>query len=334
MKSSSTSSHFSRESTVIKWLLEDDQPSVKYLTLVDLLDYGEHDPEVRGALSKIGTTGWAADQLREQGPEGFWESHRPQTIPEWMEFLFDPPYLATNWRALVLADLGLDSSDPRIKKIAELIFRYKLSLSSPVNFFYEEVCRAGNTARMLTRFGYGEDYRVQKLYDWLVEDQREDGGWSCSHGTPGTLDAWEALAAFACVPKSKRSRKMIQAIEKGAEFYLDRKMFKEGKRYEPWFRFHYPNHYFYDVLLGLGVITQLGFAYDRRLRPGLEIVRRKRLNDGTWLMDKSHPDIEPGMELNPPIEKIKPLVLEPAGKPSKWITLKSLTVLKRTDEAT
>jgi hypothetical protein len=30
---------------------------------------------------------------------------------------------------------------------------------------------------------------------------------------------------------------------------------------------------------------------------------------------------------------IKPLVIEPPGKPSKWITLKALTVLKRTDEA-
>ncbi len=301
--------------------------------MVNLLDRKEDDPEVKEARSSIGRVGWAADQLRLQGPRGFWEHHEPRNIPEWVDFLYSPPFVSTNWRALVLADLGLDSTDLRVRKIAELMFEYKLALSSPLNLFYEEVCRSANAARMMTRFGYGDDHRVRKLYDWLIEDQREEGGWNCSQGTPGTLDAWEALAAFACVPKSKRSRKMTQAIEKGAEFYLERKLIEEGEKYEPWFRFHYPNHYFYDILVGLDIITQLGFSDDRRLRPAVEILRKKRQPDRTWILDRVHPDIGPGTKIHPDIVDIAPLVIEPAGKPSKWITLKALTVLKRTAEA-
>jgi len=321
------------DARVIDWLLEKDQPVARYHTLVDLLDRREDDPEVRSARSRMGRVGWAADQLHQQGPKGFWERREPRNVGEWVNFLYFPKYLATNWRALVLADFGLDSTDPRIRKVADLIFEYKLRLGSPFNFFHEEVCISANTARMLTRFGYGEDRRVRMLYDWLVEDQREDGGWNCSQGTPGTLDAWEALAAFAALPKPKRSPKMEQAIEKGAEFYLERKLVEEGRKYAPWSRFHYPNHYYYDVLVGLDILTRLGFSGDRRLGPALGILRDKRQGDGRWLMDKAHPDVGPGISIGPDPKKIEPLVVEPQGKPSKWITLKALSVLKRTGDA-
>ncbi len=333
MTRGSRSSRTGSDAQVLAWLLEKDQPSVRFYTLLNLLDRGANDPEVREARSQIGRVGWAADQLRLLGPKGFWERREPRTVAEYVDFLYFPPYRATNWRALVLADLGLDSNDPRVRKVADRVFEYKLRLSSPFNYFHEEVCISGNTARMLTRFGYGDDRRVRKLYDWLIEDQREDGGWNCSQGTPGTLDAWEALAAFASVPSAKRSPRMERAVAKGAEFYLERRLFREGRTYAPWLRLHYPHHYYYDILLGLDLVTQLGFAGDRRLRPALDLLREKRRPDGTWALEKSHPDLGPGVKISPDPKKIRPLVIEPVGRPSKWATLKALSVLKRADEA-
>ena len=332
MRARIPSGHLPDAAGVLRWLLEKDQPAVRYHTLVNLLDRTEADPEVREARGKIGRVGWGADQLRQQGPKGFWERRAPRNVAEYVDFLYVPKYTSTNWRALVLADLGLDATDPRIRKVAEAIFYYKLRLGSPFNFFHEEVCISANTARMMTRFGYADDHRVKKLYDWLVEDQREDGGWNCSQGTPGTLDAWEALAAFACIPKRKRSPRMERAIARGAEFYLERRLFEEGRRYAPWFRFHYPNHYYYDILVGLDILTQLGFGRDRRLGPALEILRKKRQRDGTWMMEKLHPDLGRGSGYGSGSSNVRPLVVEPPGRPSKWITLKALTVLKRTGE--
>lgn len=320
-----------REKKVLDWLLEKDQPAVRYYALVDLLGRRADDPDVKEARSRISRVGWGAEQLRLQGPKGFWERREPRNVSEYVDFLYFPPYLSTNWRALVLAELGLNSTHPQIRKIADLMFGYKLRTSSPFNFYHEEVCISANCARMLTRFGYGDDGRVRKLYDWLIEDQREDGGWNCSAGSPGTIDAWEALAAFATVPKASRSPRMIRAIERGAEFYLDRELFKEGKRYEPWFRFHYPNHYLYDILVGLDVLTQLGYGGDRRLRPALEILHQKRRSNGTWLLDRQHPDLGPGLKIYSDMKKVRPLVIEPVGKPSKMITLKALSVLKRVE---
>ena len=50
-------------------------------------------------------------------------------------------------------------------------------------------------------------------------------------------------------------------------------------------------------------------------------------------MDRLHPDIGPKTTIHPDAAKIKPLVIEEPGKPSKWITFKALRVLKKVEEA-
>ena len=68
------------------------------------------------------------------------------------------------------------------------------------------------------------------------------------------------------------------------------------------------------------------------MRPALDILRKKRRPDGTWLLDRQHPDLGPGLKVYSDMTKVRPLVLETAGRPSKWITLRALSVLKRVDE--
>ncbi|MCI4318843.1 MAG: hypothetical protein L3K23_01755 [Thermoplasmata archaeon] len=321
-----------RASTTLDWLLEPDQPSVRFFALTDLLDRPATDPEARAARSRIPHAGWAGAILRRQGPRGFWERREPRTVKEYLFFLWFPEFSATIWSAIVLADLGLTKADPRIRKTADRLFEYKLGLSSMINLYHEEMCAVGNAARTLARFGYGEDPRVRRLYDWIVDDQRTDGGWNCSQGTPGTLERWEPLAALAAVPKSIRSNRIERSIQRGAEFYLQRKLTREGPRYAPWFRFHYPNHYFYDVLVGLDLLTNLGHGGDPRLRPALDLLRKKRRSDGTWAIDRASPDA-PASVLHLHVNRARPLQLEPPGRPSKWITLTALRVLKRVEES-
>ena len=307
------------EPQVIDWLLETDQPAVRYYTLVDLLDRPKSDAEVKRTYANISKKGWAFDILSKQKEKGYWESRKS---------LYRPKYTATNWRAIVLSDFGLTSKNRKIRKTADLFFKDWLALPSGENIFNEEVCIVGNTTRMLTRFGYEDDFRVRKLFDRLVEDQKDDGGWHCFESNHGTLDCWEGLAAFAALPKSKRTRSIKNSIERGAEFYLERKLFQEGK-YLPWFSFHYPNHYYYDILVGLDVITRLGYGSDKRLSAPLKILKEKRI-DGKWLLDRIHPDIGSGAQYRLR-RNVKPFALEVEGKHSKWITLTALRVLKRVE---
>ena len=309
------------EREVVDWLLEEDQPAVRYYTLVDLLDRSQGDDEVKQAYADISKKGWAFDILSEQREKGYWESRKS---------LYRPKYTATNWRAIVLSDLGLTSKNKKIKKAADLFFKDWLALPSGENIFNDEVCIVGNAARMLTRFGYEDDFRVKKLFDRLVEDQKDDGGWHCFESSHGTLDCWEGLAAFAALPKSKRTRSIKNSIDRGAEFYLERKLFHEG-RYLPWFKFHYPNHYYYDVLVGLDVITKLDYGSDKRLSAALKILNEKRI-DGKWLLDGIHPDIGSGAQYRLRRD-VKPFALEEPRRPSKWITLTALRVLKRVESS-
>ena len=55
----------------IPWLLGEDNPSVRYFTLRDLLHRGEDDPEVAAARSDIMTSRPVSEILEAQYPEGY-----------------------------------------------------------------------------------------------------------------------------------------------------------------------------------------------------------------------------------------------------------------------
>jgi len=305
------------------WLLaEDADPSVRHRVLRELLDRPHDDPAVVDARKRIGREGWAARILREQHPQGQWAT--PGTSGN---ELYRPKYVATNWRLLVLADLGVNGKQPRVAKALRLFLR---RLSGPSGGFGgrgSELCFTGNAVRMLARFGRLEDPNVRPAIDWLVRHQKEDGGWHCSPSRKGTLDAWEALSAFAALPPTTRSAAVLRAIERGAEFYLDRGLLREGRPYAPWTRLHYPVHYYYDLLVGLDVLTALGYGDDPRMRPALDRLEAMRNRDGSWNMDALHPDTEdPDYQFRGPFY---PLGLEVPGRPSRWITTTALLVLKR-----
>src|SRR2546425_10394993 len=75
------------DANVIDWLLKEDQPSVRYETLVDLLGRNEDDPEAKAAYSTIPRGGWAHDLLRAQKPNRYWEAHEPRTVAEGASFV-------------------------------------------------------------------------------------------------------------------------------------------------------------------------------------------------------------------------------------------------------
>jgi hypothetical protein len=311
----------------LEWLLEENQPSIRYLTLTQLLGKPEDDPDVESAKETIAKKGWAADILAQQAPGGWWVSD---------ESLYLPKYQSTNWMLLILSDLGMTRGDPRIEKACELwIQRFA---KTDGGFGMEgmkksHLCTAGNMARALVRFGYADHPKVESAFEWLVKNQDKNGGWSC-FGSGRNLDSWEGMSAFAVYPRQKWTKGMKRTVELAAEFYLQRELQKQGSHYEPWYRFHYPVHYYYDLLVGLDFMTALGYGDDSRLRPAISTLKEKKRNDGRWNLDAVHPDVAGGMAAwyqKNPKRKPTPFTLERPGKPSKMITLKALQVLKRSN---
>jgi Prenyltransferase and squalene oxidase repeat len=318
-----------------EWLLDTSDPSVRARALTDLLGRKQDDPEVAEARQKLGHQDWVSEILDGQIEAGQWG------VPYvGADSIYWPFYSATIWQLLVLSDLGATRSDPRIDRSARVFLdRFAGALGGtehPIDGGPSgKLCVTGNVVRMMYRFGFGDDPRVRRGIEWLLDTQLPDGGWSCyGSDTTGSLDDWEALAAFAAILPADRPARMNRAIERGLEFYLSHRLSEDGAPYPPWFRLHYPNHYYYDLLVGLDVVTELGVVDDPRLMPALDWLESRRLPDGRWPLDRLHPDVEGEL----PDEDITAerrwgpyfaFGLEPVGLPSRWITLRALTVLHR-----
>lgn len=304
-------------------------PSIRLRYWTAFNDSPAADRRVRDARQHLGREGWAAKLLSTQFPDGHWVT--PGSAPE---ELYRPKYISTNWVIIVLAELGMTRTDPRIRKAAELLLDRWSRRGADLDGRSGEICVTGNAVRALLRFGYLDHPAVRRSIDWIVDTQKRDGGWHCFPSRTGTLDSWEGLAALAEIPPGFRTESVDQAIERGAEFFLERRLMREGKTpYPPWFRIHYPNHYYYDALLGLRLMVRLGYAGDRRLRPAVEWLRKKKGRDGTWSLDAVHPDRDAKLTDYPIRTPVFPMMLEPLGEPSRWATLEALVVLDRVGNA-
>jgi hypothetical protein len=338
------------EESLLDWLLEKTNPSIRYFTLRDILDKDEDDPQVVAAKKAIPTSKVVKRILSKQNSEGYWEeSANP----------YHPKYKSSYWQIMVLGQLGMDKTDEKVKRACKYIFRFQLDeggfssytreraleeyermrkkgkkLPSPnewvsaIVFEHQYSCLTGNMAAALIRIGYLNDPRVRKALEWLVKIQNRDGGWLCpywrahvkdTHGCfYGTICPMEALCE---VPRKKLTKEMEQAIERGAEFLLMHRLFKaDHHNYkvirQSWLKLGFPWFYGYNTLRGLDVLTELGYVKDERLNDAVEVLLQKRQDNGTWILESA------------PIGRMQ-TNLEVKGKPSKWITLIALRVLKR-----
>lgn len=319
--------------SVVKWLLEDSEPSVRYLALTQLLDNGEGDPAVRKAKARVPYVGWVAETLARRDPGGWWVRDGGR---------MEPRFLGTHWTMLALADLGATRDVPQIRESCEYWMTKSPLIGGGVGGLGQgkgHHCFTANMARALLLMGYEDDPRVRKTIEFLVKTAHPKGGWTCrwNRDTPApgrTLDAWEGLGAFAAYPRSKWTSAMKDCVERGAEYFLERELHLQGDRYEPWYRFHWPTHYYYDLLVGLDCLTALGYGKDRRLEYALDLLRSKRRADGRWNLDAVQTDPDPeGARwfAEHPEKRPTPLTFEVAGKPSKMVTLRALRVLKRVE---
>jgi hypothetical protein len=330
MKKREKSGRLNKDSPVINWLLEENQPPIRYLTLTQLLDRREKDSDARSAKKNITKVGWARDILDKQLPGGFWYHEKS---------LFNPIYVATFWNLLILSDLGLTKEEETVAKASELWMDRCATKDGGFSWSGKaggHLCITGNSARALVKLGYEDHPNVRRAFEWIVKNQADKGGWSCwnfgEKRSGRTLDSFEPMSAFAVYPRQKWTRGMKQACESGAEFFLEHELHVQGDRYEPWYRFHYPIHYYYDLLVGLDFMTALGYSNDKRLEFAISLLKKKRRKDGRWNLDEINPDPESPQgkwDKKNPKKASSPIVVEKPGLPSKMITLTALKILNR-----
>ena len=320
-----------------EWLLEKNNPSVRYFTLHDLLEKPWTDPEVTEAKQEIMKTGIVPTILAQQNKEGYWETP---------ERFYSAKYKGTVWQLMILAELGADGNNDNIQKACEFIltssqdlesggFAYSSSTRTDGGRHSEVVpCLTGNMVWSLIRLGYLGDPRLQQGIKWITTYQRFDDrinevlqGWPYDRLKTGCfgkhtchMGAVKALKAVAEIPEKQRSAAVKQTIEKGAEYLLLHHVFKSSHNLNRvpkpgWLKFGFPLMYQTDALEILGILTQLGYD-DTRMQEAIDIVISKQNNEGKWILENTY---NGRYQTN----------IEQKGKPSKWITLHALKVLKK-----
>ncbi|HEX9976088.1 MAG TPA: hypothetical protein VGA82_02460, partial [Dehalococcoidales bacterium] len=277
------------------WLLEPDNPSVRYFTLTDLSGKPESSLSVRKTSSEIMTTGVVPQILARQKPGGYWG------VAE--DFYVRAKYRGTVWQIIILAELGADGNDDRIKQAGEFILKMSQDRESG-GFAYRGTagggwpsavipCLTGNMVWSLIRLGYLEDARVQRGIDWLVKYQRFDDaegpapkGWPYDKREPCWgkhtchMGVVKTLKALAEIPEDKRTKPVKNTIQKGAEYVLKHHIHKRSHNLERvskpgWLKFGFPLMANTDALEILGILTRLGYR-DERMQEAIDLVVAKQ----------------------------------------------------------
>ena len=322
---------------VLDWLLEPENPAVRLGALQDLCGLGQDDPEVQEARHAMMAGEQVTKILSKQTPGGYWGK------PE--DFYIRSKYKGTVWNVILLAEMGADGSDERIRKACEFLLEWSQDAESGGFAFYnskrdarrEQIgpCLTGNLVWSMLRFGMVDDPRVWKGVEWIATWQRADDGtkppreWPCAKYEACwgrhtcMMGLVKGLKALAEVPVEKRTPQIDAKIAELAEFLLHHHLFKRSHDLdevakESWTRFSFPRFWATDTLEMLEILTRLGYR-DARLQDAIDLVLSKQGPDERWTQED---DYFNGRMLTR---------FEKKGEPSKWVTLEALKISVKSD---
>jgi len=273
-----------RDDQTIRWLLELEDPSIRYLTLTELLDEPTSSPEAQAARERIPDGPRVHALLAGQRPDGGFGIHPYQK------------WTGAHWRLVSLIELGLPDDDPHALAAADQVLRWLSGEShrrriKRINGLVRRCAsQEGNALAVCSRLGLTDDARVRLLAQSLQEWQWPDGGWNCDKDEDAHHSSfYESLAPLWGLIEYHRvtsDRGCLEAAQRAAEFFLRHRLFRSERTGEvinpEWLQLHYPLYWHYDILQALRVLAPLGELTDPRVQEALDIVESKRLPNGRW----------------------------------------------------
>jgi hypothetical protein len=165
----------------LSWLLEEDQPGVRYLALRDLLELTPNDPELVKAQAlahQVGPINTILNQMQEQG---WWAEPGPG---------YNPKYRSTVWSIIMLGQLGAAiDHDRRIETACRYLVDHALTeygqFSASGTPGSTADCLQGNLLSALLDLGYS-DPRLEKAFEWMARSLTGEGSppWVKKHTHP------------------------------------------------------------------------------------------------------------------------------------------------------
>ena len=321
----------------LAWLLEKDDPGVRYLALRDLKDLSDDDRELRIARKAAHKQGPIAAILDAMEDEGYWFKPGPG---------YSPKYRGTVWSMILLAQLGASvEGDPRIRRACAYLLDNNLCeggqfSTSPAPSGTVD-CLQGNLCWALYEMGC-DDSRLQQAFKWMARTVTGEGiapiadkqaevryyaykcgpNFACgvNNQRPCAWGAVKIMLAFGKSPVRQRTPLMKRAIKQGAEFLFSvdpataaYPTWNDAKPNRSWWKFGFPVFYVTDLLQNVEALVQLGYGRDKRLANALALIRDKQDEHGRWPLEYDYTTW-----VNFGLRK----------QPNKWVTLRAVRALK------
>lgn len=173
-------------------------------------------------------------------------------------------------------------------------------------------CTTGEHLPFLVYFGLGDDPRVRSAFAFVIEDMSTEDALDC--GRYQHRDClWGATAALnglAVLPADIRTAQPKAVVKRLANALLDARYDFEGE-HKRWLTFGVPRAW--DLLSALKALAAHGYARDSRYTPLLELLLSCQDSQGVWSCGS--------------VSRTWPI--EQRNRPSKWITLDAIRILKR-----
>ena len=299
------------------WLLEGDV-SVQYQVHRDLL--ATEKPDLR---DRIATEGWGAQFLSYRKRDGHWGQR-----------FYQPKWVSTHYTVLDLKNLAVSQDNKEIRQsLSQVIQKLKGQDGGIFPFGAEnrsDVCVNGMFLNYASYFGTRED-DLKSIVDFLLAGHMKDGGFNCNSNGIGaihssvhsTISVLEGILEYAENGNTYRLDELQESADKARTFLLKHRLFRSDRTGEIIDRrmlmLSYPSRWRYDILRALDHFHFAGVDYDPRMQDALDILNRKRRNDGRWPVQARHPG-QTHFEM------------EKTGGPSRWNTLRAMRVLQHFGE--
>ena len=321
----------------LSWLLEPENPGVRYLALRDLVKAG--GKELETARKTAHKESPIAAVLNEMKPEGYWEQPGAGYYPK---------YTSSVWSLILLAQLGAAiDMDERIARVVNYMLENGLTKHGifSVNGLPSGTadCLQGNLCYALLDLGC-TDSRLDGAFEWMARTVTGEGiapitekkaeiryyagkcgpVFACGSNDKKSC-AWGAsdvMLAFGKLPQKKRTPLINRAIKTGVDFLFSvdpaeaawPSPYTGGKPSSNWWKFGFPVFYVSDILQVTEALVRLGYGKDKRLANALKLIKDKQDSRGRWALEYDYAG-----KTRADFGKKK--------EPNKWVTLRALRVL-------
>jgi hypothetical protein len=275
-------------------------------------------------------------------------------------YVYMPKCQGTSWSIISLAQLGGSiEEDKRIATACSYLLDHALAkggqFSSGGDASKTFNCFQGNMLTSLMDLGC-KDERLDTAYEWTACIVTGEGlptkvtreGLATAGSSSGKLFpfsyitgplfscrrikhcAWagaKVMIAFSRLPTKRRSPLVKRAIKAGVNYFFSTDPttadFPGEMAPAPdkrWRKFHFPMVGM-DLLQVAEALTALGYGADPRLATTLDLIRSKQDDYGRWALEKNY-GYQHKWWVN----------YGSLNKPSKWVTLRALRVLKQAEQ--